>query len=656
MKNIPLRLDIIDNIRFIACFIVVMGHFNIPGFAFGWIGVDIFFVISGFVVTRSLEKRVTKENQGRIVAPRFILDRFIRLYPALLFAVTLGAIFTILFSTAIEFNSLLETGFAAIGSQSNNTLHKIGSDYFAIDSKSNFFTHTWSLGVEFQIYLVVAIITLIFPKWVFLSGKILLIPFFLLFIIWIARDADWSYLTIDRAWEFAIGILSYKFSKYKKLNKTTLFFFLFTLLTILFVATNKPISIFLVVTATAIVLIFNANSKTPVSYQKVFSILAKQGRATYSIYLMHWPIAVLFHETFGFDNYIINTFAILFTWVLGLFSYLVFEKYLSVLIKKGMFKSNLFTNQKTLVASLILLIYLIGTFSLSLSSIGTGIVVSVIKKVNPTFDSYVPMIFQGIPKIQPLGKSDPCHYRNIKKNEIESFKFCLEDTDKNKPNFYLIGDSHAMMLQDGLRPAVESLGRNFYWIHNDGINKIINHKAKQIPELDYVIKQLSKDDILAFTFFRGKLNKDNKLNLTKNFDNIQKIKIKNFEKFFIENIKILVDKGVKVVLINDGPRLRLNLRAQVCQIREQLSGNDVCMLTNEMSKLDRLPMTVMFNDLASLSKNIFILDYHDQLCNEKCSYKNNDSLIMIDHNHISKETSLKLESFWLNSLQMLPNF
>lgn len=651
MQNIRERLDIIDSIRFIACFIVVMGHFNIPGFTFGWIGVDIFFVVSGFVVTRSLEGRIKKKKRGIVVAPQFIIDRFIRLYPALIFAVFLGALFTILFSTIPNINSLFEVGLSAVGSQSNNTLYNIGVDYFALDTKSNFFTHTWSLGVEFQIYLIIAIVTCIFPKWVFLPGKILIFPVILLLIIWMTRDTGWSYLTIDRAWEFSVGVISYKFARYSKLNKIILFLFLFTVIVILIASINKPISIFLIVISTALILVFNANSKTTCWYQNFFSILARQGRATYSIYLIHWPIAVLLHETYGFENYLINIFAIIITWFLGLFSYIVFEKFPVTVANKSEFELSI--SKKTQAVLLILTIYLFGAFSSYTSSIGQSIVKKIFIEFNPNFDTYVPLIFQGIPRIQPLDKLDPCHYLNSKANKVDFFKFCLQDIDKSKSNFYLIGDSHAQMLQYGLRPAVENMGRNFYWIHNDGIKKIIGQKAKQIPELDYVITQLSKDDILAFTFFRGKLNKDNNLNLSKDISYTQKLKMQKFEKFFIDNIMKLVDEGVIVILINDGPRLRLNLRAQVCQIREKLSGKDICMLSNEISKFDRLPMTVMFNYLASLSKNIFVIDYHDQLCSEECSYKGGDNLIMIDFNHISKDASLGLENFWIDSLRNL---
>ena len=179
------RLDVIDSIRFIACAIVVLGHFSIPGFTYGWIGVDIFFVVSGFVVTRSLERRILRNTNNFDTVFQFLFDRLIRLYPAMIFAIVLGIIFTILFSTAHDFPEQFKTGLSAIGAVSNNVLYSSGLDYFALDAKSNFFTHTWSLGVEFQLYLAVAVITLFIPSWVRCPRKILVVITGLFILIWL---------------------------------------------------------------------------------------------------------------------------------------------------------------------------------------------------------------------------------------------------------------------------------------------------------------------------------------------------------------------------------------------------------------------------------------------------------------------------------------
>ena len=185
------------------------------------------------------------------------------------------------------------------------------------------------------------------------------------------------------------------------------------------------------------------------------------------------------------------------------------------------------------------------------------------------------------------------------------------------------------------------------------MSNIINKGSTNIAEINYISKHLKKGDVLAFTFFRGKLNENNNLSLTQDISEVQLSKSKNFERFFKDSVKELLNKGIKVILINDGPRLRLEVRSQVCLIREKMSGVDVCMLSNEMSKLDRLSMTKLFNNLASSSENAYVVDYHDELCSNNCSYRDGDNIIMIDYNHISKKASMGLEKFWIGAIQKI---
>ena len=84
-----------------------------------------------------------------------------------------------------------------------------------------------------------------------------------------------------------------------------------------------------------------------------------------------------------------------------------------------------------------------------------------------------------------------------------------------------------------------------------------------------------------------------------------------------------------------------------------MSGKDVCSLPNEMSKLDRWTMTNLFYELEGLSDNIFVMDYHDELCEENCSYMKDNEIIMTDYNHITKEASLDLEEYWIKSISKI---
>ena len=149
----------IDGLRAFAVVTVIINHFNkeiLPG---GYLGVDIFFVISGFVITSSLYQRPSKNIKDFISG--FYERRIKRLVPAL-------SVFVIITSMAIcvfnpEPNTSLKTGLTSLFGLSNLYLFKQSTDYFAQSTELNVFTHTWSLGVEEQFYLI-------FPFLIWFSG------------------------------------------------------------------------------------------------------------------------------------------------------------------------------------------------------------------------------------------------------------------------------------------------------------------------------------------------------------------------------------------------------------------------------------------------------------------------------------------------------
>ena len=149
----------IDGLRAFAVTTVIINHFNkeiLPG---GYLGVDMFFVISGFVITSSLYQKPSKNFKDFISG--FYERRIKRLVPAL-------AIFVLIMSTVIcLFNPSpsvsLKTGLASLFGFSNLFLLKESTDYFAQSTELNVFTHTWSLGVEEQFYIL-------FPFLIWFSG------------------------------------------------------------------------------------------------------------------------------------------------------------------------------------------------------------------------------------------------------------------------------------------------------------------------------------------------------------------------------------------------------------------------------------------------------------------------------------------------------
>ncbi|MET3652544.1 acyltransferase family protein [Dyella japonica] len=204
----------IEGLRALAIALVVGAHAGIPWLAGGFVGVDVFFVLSGFLITGLLLREL--ENTGSIAFGDFYLRRLRRLMPALiLMIVVTSLVAAVVLAPGEQLQQPSAAAMAALWA-SNIYYALVQMDYFAPGTDSNLFLHTWSLGVEEQFYLVWPLLLLALGRardgkrtgqlrWVMValvvSGLIaswLLTP----------RFPQWAfYMMPVRAWEFAAGAL-----------------------------------------------------------------------------------------------------------------------------------------------------------------------------------------------------------------------------------------------------------------------------------------------------------------------------------------------------------------------------------------------------------------------------------------------------------------
>ena len=203
----------IDGLRAVAVLAVIVHHLSprlLPG---GYLGVDVFFVISGFVITGSLAQRPASGLGDLMLG--FYGRRIRRLLPALLVCVVISALVLCLVNP--DPGQMLGVGWRALFGTSNLILHRLAVDYFRPAAELNPFTQTWSLGVEEQFYLL-------FPLLVWFSGFArtgrdgsrrllwLLIPLvvasFGVFVHQLGVDVSAAFFLLPgRFWEMGVGCL-----------------------------------------------------------------------------------------------------------------------------------------------------------------------------------------------------------------------------------------------------------------------------------------------------------------------------------------------------------------------------------------------------------------------------------------------------------------
>ena len=206
----------IEGLRAIAILLVVASHAGVPALDAGFIGVDVFFVISGYLITGLLAAEYARTGRIGIVAS--YARRFRRLLPALIL---------MLLATALAVRLLLSTeeqayqamAGAAASAWVSNLYFAFGRiDYFGPASESNAYLHTWSLGVEEQFYLVwpLLLLLLLMPgvrgrgRWPAL-GMSMVLAISLAACLWGTQvESRYAfYLMPFRAWEFAAGALAW---------------------------------------------------------------------------------------------------------------------------------------------------------------------------------------------------------------------------------------------------------------------------------------------------------------------------------------------------------------------------------------------------------------------------------------------------------------
>jgi peptidoglycan/LPS O-acetylase OafA/YrhL len=290
------RYDI-NTLRAIAVLGVMLFHFKVPYADGGFAGVDIFFVISGYLMSRIVLNGMSKNTFSIL---DFYKRRALRIIPALLVLVAIVAFVTFFIYLPTDYRDLSKNALSSLVFLSNIVYSKV--DYFALSSDNNIFLHTWSLSVEWQFYLILPVVLVLMNRY-FRNDRN---KFLLLFVFASISSFAYSvylsnqnpsisfYFLHTRAWEMLLGGIAFLCEdkirvKFKSTIAIIGYIILISSIVLLREDMRWPGVYTLIPTfATFVIILCNQNSFLILELRLVQFI----GRTSYSIYLWHWPLYV----------------------------------------------------------------------------------------------------------------------------------------------------------------------------------------------------------------------------------------------------------------------------------------------------------------------------------------------------------------------------
>jgi len=424
----------IDGLRAIAIFSVIFFHAGFDLFRGGFIGVDIFFVISGYLITMTIISDVTQNNFSVL---RFYGRRIRRILPALylvMFSSILMSWFLLFPSDMRDFSkSIISTTLFL-----SNILFWRESGYFDTETALKPMMHTWSLSVEEQFYLLFPIVILLFKNQI----KILIWLIFPLVFIGSIILAQWGsyskptaafFLLPTRIWEFLIGVFvalylfRNGFNKKNRVMRDLVGWIGISLILYALFAYSRnmpfPSSYTLVPTiGTALVILF-ANNENLIGKFLGNKIFVCVGVVSYSAYLWHEPIFVFYrHLSPSNPSDLSFIFLTLISLVLACFTW----KYVEEPFRSKLKISNTKVTMAAVFASLLFIVFgLVGYFS-------NGIFIG-----RPNIDRALDIQAQFTIN---HGLSDDCE---------TSYNESISCSTSDHPEVLIWGDSYAMHLTQG---------------------------------------------------------------------------------------------------------------------------------------------------------------------------------------------------------------
>jgi peptidoglycan/LPS O-acetylase OafA/YrhL len=621
-----MKKKLINHIQFlraISVLLVFFYHLKLEYFQYGFIGVDIFFIISGYVITSKIYNEYYKFRAFNFF--EFYKKRFQRIYPVLLFIFSLTFVFIIFFQPLDLFLVNLKVYIAAIFGISNI--------YYLFSTKDYFDTifddplaHSWSLGIEEQFYCLFPILFIATLKFTKKINKSITIFFFYLVIgliltyIFSNNTKLVFYSPLFRFWEFLFGSITLMITKKIKINNfltSVLAFLLIIIITFNGNLFNNVVLVFLISILTSLFIFLYVENK----YGKIIfesKILSFIGNISYSFYLWHLPV-IYFYDLYFIDTFFRVPFLLILTIGLSSFSYFYIEE------RFRYKKLNLKFNKKyitLILTSLILFLILCLTtlqksYDFKLKEILKKFIYSLNYLENSkNYTERTVFYNRSINGKKIYEYCTEIPERKYTLNKASLRIECLKIGESSKRIFYLEGNSHTA---------------NFIPI----FNSIKFEDTLYYQHISYPIKKIDFKKINLLAEFYEEII------YTTHVDNADQLKE-------LKKVSALFNDKVKILILGPVPNIESNIDPLKCFIK---SINCSYNSKNDFKKRELEKFYKNINIIINNQNNIYFYNPYKIICpNVNCYVYNtaNNILTHRDSTHLTIEGSLLLKTDFEN--------
>ena len=406
-------LPSIDSLRALAVLAVIIYHVDVNYLPGGFLGVDLFFVLSGYLISSLIIKEFRKT--GTVNLYNFYIRRARRLLPAVYFMITIGLVVMVLFNEVLLRKSHLDAIFGYI--YSSNwwyIFHKL--DYFDSFGAQSPFKHLWSLAIEEQFYMIFPLLFLLVNRkkkskdgtyklnknFLYVVLGLILVSLIAHILLFDINNISRIYFGTDtRAFSLLVGVVGAILYPMERLHAkvTPQQNMIYSVVSLVSIATLITVMIYtseyntllyrggflLVAVLGLIVIISSGKQHTLMSRLLSFKPVVFIGKISYSLYLWHFPVLVLTTPVseIGNPNIIFVILRVILTFILATASYvfvetpirkLGFKNYINVIFKKLKKRPRRSRKVYAGVVGIVSILFLMGIFGKSVPFISTAFV------------------------------------------------------------------------------------------------------------------------------------------------------------------------------------------------------------------------------------------------------------------------------------------